>query len=152
MLDQNWIRDLFRSIGYPIGPPSKLYKDNQATIKRVPADQITPQARPLEVLITALHELYLRKTFDMVYTRSNMQLADLSSKPHGGKSLRNIIDRDIGARLYPFPVSVHNKILCLDQFHGPTQINFDQKNKSDIKMTKIYNACNLTRKPRADHI
>ena len=34
VLDQNWIRDLFRSIGYPIGPPSKIYEDNQATIEK----------------------------------------------------------------------------------------------------------------------
>ena len=55
VLDQNWIRDFFRSIGYPIGPPSKIYEDNQATIKIVLVDIITPQARLLGVLITAIH-------------------------------------------------------------------------------------------------
>ena len=30
-------------IGYPIGTPSNLYYDNQATIKRVLEDSITPQ-------------------------------------------------------------------------------------------------------------
>ena len=95
VLDQNWIRDFFRSIGYPIGPPPKLYEDNQATIKRVMADIITLQSRPLDVLITALHELHLRKTLDMVDKRSHMKLVDLNSKPHGGKILRNITDSDI---------------------------------------------------------
>ena len=103
VLDQNWIRDFFRSIGYPIGPPSKLYEDKQAKIKIVLVGIITPLSRPINVLITALHEICPRKTVDMVDTRSNMQLSDLKSKPHGGKSLRNIIDRAIGSRLYPPP-------------------------------------------------
>ena len=54
VLDQNWIRDFFRSIGYPIGPPSKLYQDILATIKIVLAHIITPQHIPLDVLITDL--------------------------------------------------------------------------------------------------
>ena len=58
LLDQNWIKDFFRSIGYLIGPPSKLYEDNQAKIKSVMSDRITPQNRPLDVLINALHELH----------------------------------------------------------------------------------------------
>ena len=95
VLDQNWIRDLFRPIGYPIGPPSKLYEENQVTIKIVLVDIINPQDRPIEFLINALHELCLRKIFEMVDTRSNMQLSDLNYKPHGGKSLRNLIDRSI---------------------------------------------------------
>ena len=77
VLDQNYIRYFFRSVFYPIGPPSKIYEDIQATIKIVPVDRITNKARPLDVLITALHELHLKKTFEMVHTISNMQLADL---------------------------------------------------------------------------
>ena len=61
VLDQNCIRDFFISIGYLIGPPSKLYEDNQATIKIVLADRITHQARTIDFLITSLHELHLRK-------------------------------------------------------------------------------------------
>ena len=72
VLDQNWIRNFFRSIYYPIGPPLKLCEENQATIKILLADRITPQARTINILITALREIYLRKTFDMVGTRSNM--------------------------------------------------------------------------------
>ena len=105
MLDQNCIIDFFLSIDYPIGPPSKLYEDNQETIKIVLADRITPQAIPLGILITARHELYIRKTFGIVDTISNMQLLDLNSKPHGEKSLRNFIDRYLGACLYTPPVS-----------------------------------------------
>ena len=105
VLYQNCIINFFRSIGYPIGPPSKLYEDNQATIKRFLADRIIPQSIPLGILITDLHEIHLRKKFDMVDTRSNMQLADLNYKIHGGKILTNIIDRKNGAHFYPPPGS-----------------------------------------------
>ena len=69
ILDRNWIIQLFRSIVYTIGPPSKLYEENQATIKIVLADIITPQSRPLDVLITDLHEMHQIKIFEMVDTR-----------------------------------------------------------------------------------
>ena len=59
VLDQKCIREFFRSIGYTIWPSSKLYEDNQATIKRVMADRITLKARPIGVLITDLHELHI---------------------------------------------------------------------------------------------
>ena len=42
---------------------------------------ITPQASPLDALITTLHDIYLCRKFDMVGTISNMQLADINSKP-----------------------------------------------------------------------
>ena len=92
LLYQNWIRNFHRSIGYPIGPPSKLYEDNQVTIKILLADRITPLARHPNVLITALHDIRLLNTFEMVDTRSNMQLSDIKSKSRGGKSLRDIIE------------------------------------------------------------
>ena len=152
VLDQNWIRDLFISIGYPIGPTSKLYEENQAKVKRVLEDRIITQARPLNVLITSLHELHLRKIFHMVGTRSNMKLSNLKSKPQGGKSLKNIIDHAIGDHFYPTPGSVHYKLLCLDHFRGPSQISFDKNKKIDIIMTKISNACNRTTKPRTTQI
>ena len=87
----------------------KLYDINQAKIKRVLADIITPQDININVLITDLHEFYLRKTFETVYTGSNMQLSDLNSKPHGGKILRYFIYRDIGVRFYTPPGPKHYK-------------------------------------------
>ena len=105
LLDKNWIRNFFISIGYSIGIPSKLYEYNQSTIKIVLVDIINPQSRPLDVLVNDLHEIHLRKIFETVDTRSNMQLDDLNSNPRGGKSLRDIIDRAILDRLYPPTVS-----------------------------------------------
>ena len=72
-------------------------KNKRVTIKTDLADSITPQSRPIDVLITDLYKHHLLKTFDMVVTRFNMQLVDLNSKPCGGQSLRDIIDFSIGA-------------------------------------------------------
>ena len=55
VVDQNRIINFFRSIGYPTGPQSKFYGDNQATIKIILANITTLQAIPINVLITALH-------------------------------------------------------------------------------------------------
>ena len=92
MLDQNWIINFFRSIGCPIGTTSKIYDNNQAKIKIVVVEIITPQVGTLNFLITDIHEIHLQKTFEMVDTRSNMQLVELNSNPHSGKILRDIID------------------------------------------------------------
>ena len=71
------------------------------TTKQFLSDSITPQYRPIEILITALHKFHIRKKFVIVDTRSNMQISDHKSKPHGGKSLRDLIDQVIGVCLYP---------------------------------------------------
>ena len=88
----------------------------------------------------------------MVDTRSNMQLYDLDYKPHGRKSLRNLIDRDIGAILYPPPGSLYYQLLCLGGFHGPTHINCEQKKKSKIKKIVLSSARNCTTKSRTNQI
>ena len=149
MLDQNWIRYFFRSIGYPIVFLTKIYEDKKSKIRIVLIDIITPQARSINVLITALHELHPRKTLEMVDKKSNMQLADLNSKPHVGKSRRNIIDLDMGALFCHPPGSLHHRIFLQDQFHGPTHINCKQNNKSEIK---ISSARNRATKSCADQI
>ena len=88
------------------------------------ADSIAHQARPPDVLSTALCELHIRKIFEIMDTRSNMQLADLNSKPRGGKSLQNIIYCAIGVQMYPLPGSLQYQQLRLGQFHEPNHINF----------------------------
>ena len=95
LLDQNCIEDFYISIRYPTGTPYKLYEDDQATIKKGLVNRITPKARPLDALITSLHRICLQKTYYMVDTRSNMQLADLNYKLHGRKILRYLIYRTI---------------------------------------------------------
>ena len=73
----------------------------------------------------------------MVDTRSNMQLADLNSKPCVGNSLRDLIDRTIVVCFYPPPVSEHYKLFQLDQFHGPSNINDNHKNNDETTFAII---------------
>ena len=60
-----------------------------------------------------------------------MQLSDLKSNPRGGKRLRNIIDRSVGAHLYPPPGSEHYKFLILDRFCVPSHINNYHEKKNE---------------------
>ena len=41
VLDHDWIKNFYISIGYPIVPSSNLYEDDQETIKMVLSDKIT---------------------------------------------------------------------------------------------------------------
>ena len=101
------------------------------------AYKITPNARTLSIHITDLHEVHLHKIFEMMNTRSNMQLSDLNSKPYGGKSLRDLVEYSIGVRFYPPPGSEHYKLLCLENFHFPTNINVNHRKKDETKTTRI---------------
>ena len=120
MLDQNLIRNFYIPIGYPIGPTSNIYEENQATIKIFLEDRITTRGSIIDVFITVIHEHQICKKMDMAETRSNMQLYDLNSKPHGFQILIDIIDCAIGAYFYPPPGYNYQKCLCLERFHEPT--------------------------------
>ena len=133
MIDKNWIRVVYRSIGYPIEPPSNVYEENQATIKRVLEDRVKPQCRPIDVLVAALHELHLRKTFYIVDTRSNMYPSGLKSKPHVGESLSSIIGCGVGVRFNPPPGSEHKKLLCLKIFYISIHHQVQSHDKPDEK-------------------
>ena len=56
----------------PIVLPSALYKDNKETIKRVLSDSITTQSRPLDIVITSIHDIHIRKRIDTVDKRSKI--------------------------------------------------------------------------------
>ena len=68
VLDKNWIRKFYISIGCPIGTPSKLYEDNKETIKVVLVDRITPQSSIIVIPITDLHKLHIHNTFYILDT------------------------------------------------------------------------------------
>ena len=56
----------------------------------------------------------------MVDTRSNMQLRYINLKPHGVKSLMDLIEWAIGVQFYSPQGSEHYKLLCLDKFYDST--------------------------------
>ena len=132
VLGKNWIISFCRSIGYPIGPPYKLYEENHVTIKTVLSDRITHQARHLEVLIIDLHKHHIRKN-DMVGKKPNIEFNDLNYKPHGGESLRDLIDHAIGNHFYPPSGYDHHKLLCLEKLHGRTHHQLDSHDNTDKK-------------------
>ena len=69
----------------------------------------------------------------MVDTRSNMQLSDFNSKPHGVQSLIGLIDCGIRDQLYPPPCSEHHTLLCIDKLHVPTHFQVNSHDNPDAK-------------------
>ena len=113
-----------------------MYKENQATIKRLLENRITNPVRQLDVLITTINDLHIHNTLDMLGTRSNIQFANINSKPHGRQSLRDIIDKTISVFFYTTLGSKHYNLLRLNRFHGYThhqaQINHKPTKKCNI--------------------
>ena len=62
-----------------------------------------------------------------------MKTSGLNSKPHGGKSLRYIIDRAIGVHFYHTLGSEHYKLLCLDHFHRPYHMVDNNRKNNETK-------------------
>ena len=79
----------------------------------------------------------------MVETISNMQLADLNLKLHGGTSLRDLIYHEICDRFYPIPGSGHNALLRHENSHGTTQnqTNTCDKAKKMKCIMRLYKYC-----------
>ena len=96
-------------------------------------------------------ELPVKKSYQILLV-CNMQFSELNSKPHGVNSLITIIDSSIGAHLYPTPGSEHYELLCLYQFHGPSNINCEQEKKIEIIIMEISNVRNINMNTRANKI
>ena len=116
------------------------------------ADRITPQVIPTDILITALHNIYLQNIIYMVGTRSKMQLVNLNPKPHGGKSVRDHIYHTIGVLIHPQQGSEHYKIIWFDSFNGSTYRQVKSRDKPAKKtkciLCKKYEAYNVLRHDR----
>lgn len=110
------IRNFMTSIGYPICLPTPTYEDNQAMIKQVEKDRLTPQAHPVDVLITSLHEHKLRGTYALADCRTDLMLADFYSKPLKCNELADKICWAAGVRYFPPPKTDHYIKLQLDKY------------------------------------
>ena len=73
----------------------------------------------------------------MVETRSNMQLADLNSNPHGEKILRDLIDFTTGPHLYYPSGSEHYRLFRIDKFYETSRINNNHENNNETKFSII---------------
>ena len=108
------IHNFLLSIGSPISRPTPTYEDNQATIKQVLKDRLTPQECPVDVLVCSLHEHQLRGTFTLDDCRSDLMLADFNSKPLSGDTLAHKVNWAAGTRFLPPPTSTHYAQLQLN--------------------------------------
>jgi len=111
------IRQFMATIGHPITHPTPTYEDNQATIHQVLQDRLTPQVRHLDVLITWLHEQYIRGSYNLAYEQSKLMTADVGTKPQPGKQLHQQLQCINGSRYYPQINSRHYNALHLHRYN-----------------------------------
>ena len=110
------LRHLLTNLGLSIPKPTVTYEDNQATIRQVLANRLTPQVRHLDVLITWLNEQHLKGIFTPHYTKTTHMLADFNTKPTGGKHLHTQHQLIIGANDYPPSDTKHYYALDLHKY------------------------------------
>ncbi len=111
-----FIKKILNSIGIKIYLPIPTHEDNAATLNQVSKNRIEPLTRPLDIIITSLHEHLNRGTMKLHYVKSNLQLADFLSKPLQGDELKNKLFWSIGVRFYPPKDSDHWKHLKFSQY------------------------------------
>ena len=104
-------------MGFPVGPPTRAYEDNSATISQVLKDRLTPNVKHLDMKILWLHQQKLFGVFLPLPCPTSRQAADFNSKPTGGSSLQQSFLYIMGARFYPPPSSEHYKILQLGDYN-----------------------------------
>ena len=110
-------RRFMTSAGVPIGPPTRAYEDNSATISQVLKDRLTPNVKHLDMKILWLHQ---QKSIGIFYPfpcPTSRQVADFNSKPTGGSSLQQSFLYIVGARFYPPSTSKHYLLLELDKYN-----------------------------------
>eukprot|EP00957_Ditylum_brightwellii_P092271 7025322-Ditylum_brightwellii.AAC.1 len=101
---------MFALIGYPIGQPTTLYKDNMVTIRAIVSARTTPVHHNHNAMLhTDLHHKKVG-TFGIEHAKSDMMLADINTKPQCGPTLQKKVDRIIGTRYYPPTHSEHHKL------------------------------------------
>ena len=87
-----------------------------AKIAQVNQDMITPLARPVDLLITSLHEHNLLGTYCLAYFKTTLMLADMLSKPLYVDILLDKVLLDVGFIFYPPTTSENFRILQLDVY------------------------------------
>ena len=110
------IRTYLAMIGFTISAPTPTFEDNAETIVQVTKNIIAPQERPVDIMITSLHEHKNRGTFTIAYCKTTLMLEDFLSKPQGGYILLDKVLWAIGHRFYPPQTSQHYKHLQLRRF------------------------------------
>ena len=127
----NELRRILLQLGYAQTEPTIIAEDNQPLITEITQSRLTPQVRHLDVPIAWLHEQWLRKVFEVIYTNTKLQKADINTKPHGGATLKDIILDLIGFKYFPPSNSQHYILLQLDKYHiVPARVSQRKTSKS----------------------
>ena len=94
-------RRFLTSAGFPVGPPTRAFEDNSATISQVLKDRLTPHVKHLDMKVLWLHQQKNFGIFHPFPCPTNRQVADFNSKPTGGSTLQQSLLYIVGARFYP---------------------------------------------------
>lgn len=103
--------------GFPVGPPTRAFEDNSATISQILKDCLTPQVKHLDLKVTWLHQQKLIGIFHPFTCPTRHQLADFNSKPTGGESRQQGFLYIVGARFNPPSGSKHYTLLGLGDYN-----------------------------------
>ena len=110
-------RRFLTSGGFPVGPPTRAFEDNSATISQVIKDRLTPHVKHLDMKVLWLHQQKLFGIFLPLPCPTRRQVADFNSKPTGGPTLQQSFLYIAGARFYPPPSFHHYKLLHLSDYN-----------------------------------
>ena len=84
-----WVRRLLNEMSGYSGTP-ELCLDNQSAIKLVKNPQYHKRTKHIEVKFHFIREIYDNKGFTMKYVPTDMQLADVFTKPLKKQNFNNI--------------------------------------------------------------
>ena len=85
-----------------------------ATIAQVNQDRITTIVRPVDLLITSLHDNKLRGTYCLSYCKTTLMLANMLYKPLDSNILLDKVLWAVWHRFYPPYTSENFRLLQLD--------------------------------------
>ena len=100
-----------------VSEPTITYGDNAAALSVIESKRMTPRVRHFDIPIAYLHEHRSRDTFIPQKVCTQLQLADLGTKPHPPIVLRRLRDWGFGVRYYPSSDTLHYEYLGL-RYYG----------------------------------
>ena len=104
-------------MGRPFLHPIPVLEDNQATVQQIVKDRLTPNIKHADIPVCFLHEQYNTGLFDIQYVKTDLNFADLNTKPHTGLTFITKVLNLAGFDFYPPSDSDHFKLLELDRYN-----------------------------------
>lgn len=76
-----WLRQLLTDIGYPQTSPTILNVDNQGAIRLIGNPELHHSTKHIDIRLKFIRELKKNKTIDIIFVNTDMQYADIFTKP-----------------------------------------------------------------------